>query len=234
MISALALSLGCWLQSAVGFGMAVVAAPVIVLVAPEWVPYVLVMTALPLSVINTWHQRAGLRGRDMIVPMVTRIPGTAIGAAILVYLNVMWLQVAVSLSVLLAVLISLRGIGFDATPARLGWAGAVSGFMGTTTSVGGPPMALVMQHGHPLTVRANLSLYFTFSTFISLVGYALAGLLNAKLLLYGLSFLPCALAGFVLGTYSRGYVDAGRFRQLLLWICAAAAIVSLGGAFFNR
>lgn len=210
--------------------MAVVAAPVIVLARPEWVPYVLVMTALPLSLLNTWHQRAGLCVRDMIVPMVTRVPGTLIGAWILLHIDVFWLQIAVSASVLLAVLASVRSVHFEATPVRLGWAGLLGGFMGTTTSVGGPPMALVMQHGDPLSVRANLSLYFTFGVTLSLLSYGAAGLLDGEVLLAGLSFLPCALAGFVLGAHTRRYVDAGRFRAVLLWICGAAALIAMAGA----
>jgi len=224
------LFLGCWLQSAVGFGMAVVAAPIIVLIRPEWVPYVLVITAFPLCLINTWHQRQGLQPRRMIVPMITRIPGTVAGTWILLHLNTLWLQIAVSLSVLLAVLVSARSVHFEATPARLGWAGLVGGFMGTTTSIGGPPMALVMQHGRPLTVRANLSLYFSFSVLTSIVGYTVAGMLNERLLLISLSFLPCPLLGFALGARSRKYVDRGMFRIALLGICSLSAAVTLGGA----
>lgn len=224
------LFLGCWLQSAVGFGMAVVAAPVIVLIRPEWVPFVLVITALPLCLINTWNQREGLRPRVMIVPMLTRIPGTVIGTWILLHLNTVWLQIAVSVSVLLAVLVSVRSVHFETTPYRLGWAGAVGGFMGTTTSIGGPPMALVMQHGSPLSVRANLSLYFSFSVLTSIVAYAVAGMLDSHILLVSLSFLPCPLLGFALGVRSRAYVDKGKFRHALLGICSLSALVTLGGA----
>lgn len=229
-ISATVLLAGCWLQSAAGFGMAVVAAPVIVLIKPEWVPYILVITALPLCLINMWNQRSGLEPKTMIVPMITRLPGTVIGAWILVHINMFWLQIAVSASVLMAVLISIRSVHFEATPGRLGLAGFVGGFMGTTTSIGGPPMALVMQHGNPLTVRANLSLYFAFSVMISILSYAAAGLLTREIILVSLSFLPCSLLGFALGVRSRVYVDGGRFRSILLIICSLAAVVALTGA----
>jgi len=229
-ICAFSLFLGCWLQSAVGFGMAVVAAPVIVFMRPEWVPYVLVITALPLCLINAWDQRQGLQPRAMIVPMLTRIPGTVFGTWLLLYMSTLWLQIAVSLSVLLAVLVSSRSVQFDATPARLGWAGLVGGFLGTTTSIGGPPMALVMQHGNPLTVRANLSLYFAFSVLTSIIGYTVAGMLNGHILLVSLSFLPCPLLGFAIGVRSRAWVDKGKFRYALLGVCSVAAVLTLAGA----
>ena len=230
LVCAFTLFLGCWLQSAVGFGMAVVAAPVIVFIRPEWVPYVLVITALPLCLINAWDQRHGLQPRDMIVPMLTRIPGTVLGTWLLLYMSTVWLQIAVSFCVLLAVLVSARSVHFDATPARLGWAGLIGGFMGTTTSIGGPPLALVMQHGSPLTVRANLSLYFAFSVLTSITGYTLAGMLDRHILLVSLSFLPCPLLGFAVGVRSRAWVDRGKFRYALLGVCSVAAVLALAGA----
>ena len=220
------LFLGCWLQSAVGFGMAVVAAPVIVFIRPEWVPFVLVITALPLCLINAWNQRHGLQPRAMVVPMLTRIPGTVVGTWLLLYMSTVWLQISVSICVLM----TARSVHFEATPARLGWAGLVGGFMGTTTSIGGPPMALVMQHGNPLTVRANLSLYFAFSVLTSIAGYTVAGMLNGHILLVSLSFLPCPLLGFAIGVRSRAWVDKGKFRYALLGVCSVAAILALAGA----
>jgi uncharacterized membrane protein YfcA len=162
--------------------------------------------------------------------MVTRIPGTVIGAWLLIHMNTVWLQIAVSVSVLLAVLVSMRSVYFEATPKRLGWAGFVGGFMGTTTSIGGPPMALVMQHGQPLSVRANLSMYFAFSVLVSIISYAVAGILTREVLLVSLSFLPCPLLGFALGVRSRAFVERGKFRHVLLWICSLAALVTLAGA----
>lgn len=214
--------------------MAVIAAPIIVLLNPLWVPVVLTIMALALSILNTWNQRSALELRELIVPFITRIPGTMLGAWLLLQLNVFWLQISVALCVFLAVVISYFGKQFDYTPARLGWAAFVSGIMGTTTSIGGPPMALVMQHGNATTVRANLSLYFGYSCTLSLIGYSLTGLLNESLLMASLSFLPVCLIGFVFGIRARAFVDAGRFRPLLLILCGSASIVAFVGAFMSH
>lgn len=226
-ISALVLLFGCWLQTALGFGMAVVATPIIVIIKPEWVPVVLSITALHLSAVNAWNQRDALHFTDMAVPVLTRIPGTMAGIWLLMQLNARWLQILVALCVLLAVFISLSSKQFKATPASLGWAGFISGIMGTTTAIGGPPMALVMQHGDPRTVRANLSLYFTYSCMVSLAGYAMAGMLSWNLLLVSISFVPCALTGFFWGIHARGYIDGGKFRPLLLVLCSCSACLAL-------
>jgi hypothetical protein len=232
-LAALALLLGCWVQTAMGFGMAVLAAPIIVLLNPLWVPVVLTVTALAVSLINAWTHRAHLQWRSLAGAMAARIPGTAAGAWLLVELDTVQLQLVVALCVLLAIWVSLRAPRFEATPGRLAWAGFASGVTGTTTSIGGPPMALLMQHAAANVVRANLSFYFAYSCVISLLSYGVAGILNRELLYTALSFLPFALLGFVLGMRSRHFVDAGRFRRLLLLICSLSALFALGGSLYS-
>jgi len=229
-LTALSLLVGCWIQTALGFGMAVIAAPIIVLLKPEWVPVVLTSTALVLSVLNTWNQRQALQARELISPFISRIPGTLLGAWLLLQLNAIWLQFLVAACVLLAVAISFLGKQFTYTPKRLAIAAFVSGITGTTTSIGGPPMALVMQHGNPQTVRANLSLYFAYSCSISLVAYAYMGLLTPAIIMDSLSFIPVCLLGFAAGIRARNYVDAGRFRPLLLILCSISGSIALLGA----
>jgi uncharacterized membrane protein YfcA len=209
-----------------GFGMALLAAPIIVLLNPAWVPMVLTTTALFLSVANTWHQKRYLNLRSLAPAFVTRIPGTLFGAWCLLNLNVHHLQLLVAAAVLVAVAVSTLKLEFQSTPTRMAWAGCISGFMGTTTSIGGPPMALIMQYEAPTNVRANLSAYFTYSCLLSMAVYISAGLFTRDIMWACVSFLPCAFFGFVLGVKVRPYVDGGRFRPLLLAMCTLAALVA--------
>ena len=90
-----------------------------------------------------------------------------------------------------------------------------------------------MQHGRPATVRANLSLYFGYSCTLSLISYAWIGKLNEHILLVSASFIPVAALGFLLGIRSRTYVDAGRFRPLLLVLCSLSGAMALAGAIWD-
>lgn len=228
--AATSLFIGCWVQTALGFGMAVIAAPIIVILNPMWVPVALTLCALFLSILNTWNQRQHIEWRALPLPFITRLPGTVIGAWLLLQLSTHALQLFVAGCVLLAVAISYSGKAFHYTPKRLGLAAFISGIMGTTTSIGGPPMALVMQHGKPSNVRANLSLYFGYSCTISMISYAYIGVLNEQLLLESASFLPVCIAGFILGVKARPYIDNNeRFRPLLLILCSSAAVIALLG-----
>ncbi|MCB1956194.1 MAG: sulfite exporter TauE/SafE family protein [Rhodocyclaceae bacterium] len=227
--AAAVIALGCTVQTAMGFGLALVAAPLLVLWEPDWVPAVVTCAALMLSLLNTARLRRSVEWRMMLLPMLTRIPGTVLGAWLLLRLDRAALQLLVAAMVLAGVAVSAIGRAFPATPLRLGLAGLASGFTGTTTSIGGPPMALVLQHGAAETIRANLSFYFVYSCALSLTSYRLIGRFDDALVVAGLLQLPAVAAGFVFGRRIRHWTD-GRFRPLLLGLCSASALAAVIGA----
>lgn len=228
-LAAAALFFGCAIQTALGFGMAVIAAPIIVLFKPEWVPIVLTIVAFVLSLQNSWNQRSGIVWKDISPAMISRIPGTIVGAWILSIMAIQALQLMVAGMVFVAIFATAFAKPFPATVRNLSLAGFFSGIAGTTTSIGGPPMALVMQHGNAHTTRANLSVYFAYACITSLISYQIMGLMTAELWLIGFSFVPVALAGYVLGIKARDWVDQ-RFRTLLLVLCSISALIAVYGA----
>lgn len=227
---ALALLVGCVIQTAMGFGLALVSAPVIVMIKPEWVPYVLSITTLILSVKNTFNQRADIQWRVLMPAIFTRIPGTMVGTWILLSISLMWLQLIVAITVLAAIYVTSRMQPFASTSLNMGVAGFFSGITGTTTSIGGPPMALVMQHSEGRHTRANLSIYFLYSSALSLLFYSGSGLMNEELWFASLSMLPIAILGFVAGKRLQNRADK-RFRPLLLGICGVSAGAALVNVF---
>lgn len=229
LICAVALFVGCTIQASVGFGMALIAAPIIVMVAPEWIPYIMAIMAMTVSISTAWDQRRDIEWRKMTSPLLTRIPGTIVGTWLLTIMSVAFLQIAIAVMVLLTVFSSLWLKPFQSTNTSLGIAGFLSGITGTTTSIGGPPMALVMQHSEGATTRANLSIFFVYSCIISIIGYEIAGLMTAATWAVGISLTPMALLGFWAGKHLQKYVD-NRFRPILLTICSLSAMIALFNA----
>ena len=230
-LAAGALFMGCAVQTALGFGMAVIAAPIIVLFRPEWVPVIMTIVALVLSVQNALSQRSGIEWKHISPAMISRIPGTILGAWVLTQMPVQMLQVMVAIMVFAAIFVTAFARPFPATAKNLTLAGFISGITGTTTSIGGPPMALVMQHAASHNTRANLSIYFVYSCITSLISYQLLGVMNTTLWLTGFSFIPVAFLGYIMGINIRGWVDM-RFRPLLLVLCSISALIALYGAVF--
>ena len=101
-------------------------------------------TMVTLLVVLREHQQIDLAGTGWA--LAGRVPGTIAGALLLTALpeNALALMLA---GVVLAGVV-LTSVGWMPAPHRrnLVLAGATSGVLGTATSIGGPPMALVWQN----------------------------------------------------------------------------------------
>lgn len=62
---AIALAAGCFVQSTVGFGMAIVAAPVVYFFEPRFVPGTITLVGLVLALINMWQYRSQISFRGL-------------------------------------------------------------------------------------------------------------------------------------------------------------------------
>ncbi|BCE01300.1 sulfite exporter TauE/SafE family protein [Marinicellulosiphila megalodicopiae] len=226
--TALALFIGCVLQTALGFGMAIVAAPIIMLFAPQYVPSVITIVALFLSVQNATNLRSDIQWKFMLPAYITRVPGTVIGVALVALMPTFILQLIITLMVFVAIFVTIFIKPFNSTVLNMSVASFFSGIAGSATSIGGPPMAIVMQHGKSNHTRANLSGYFVFACFTSLVGYQLAGLMDSHLWITGLTLTPIAFIAFYIGKKLRIYTEK-YFRQLLLIVCIFSASIAMLG-----
>ena len=137
------------------------------------------------------------------------------------------LSIGLGTAVLIAVGTSIWLPSVPTTPGLTVGAGAVSGFMGTATGVGGPPMALLYQRVSPRVVRATLSAYFSVGTVLSIIALTLAGDLTARQWRLGALLLPGVVIGLAVSPWLRRHVDGPRFRPILLAICAASAVLLL-------
>lgn len=159
--------------------------------------------------------------------VIGRVPGVALGAWAVVAAGDRALALLVAGSVLAAVAVSLTSFRFPTTDRSVMIAGSVSGFMGTTSGIGGPPMAITYQHEDPATMRATLSAFFTIGTVISLVGLGISGGMSSRQLGLGLVLIPAVVVGFVASRRVAGRLPAERVRAAVLVVCAASAVVLL-------
>lgn len=215
---------GALVQSAVGFGLAVVAAPLLYLIDPRLVPGPVLFLALVLSILNLWHNRAGLAFGELSGAIAGRIPGMLAALWLLAQAPARALSLVVGAAVLTAVLISLLPVRLEPNPRRLFVAGIASGFLGTSTSIGGPPMALMYQHAAGPRIRANLAGYFIVGSAMSLGGLVLIGRYGIADLLTSCALLPATMLGFLAARHTLSWWDRGILRPALLVLCTLAAL----------
>jgi uncharacterized membrane protein YfcA len=221
----LAVAAGTSVQSAVGFGLGLLAAPVLALYDTDLVPGPLLFVMVPLTVLVAARERGSLDFRGIRWALVGRVPGTVAGSLAVALLPEGPLAVLFASLVLVAVLLSLTGWHLRPTPSTLLTAGAASGFMGTATSIGGPPIALVYQRRSGPELRSTLAAYFLVGAAFSLLMLAVVGEFGMSDLRLGLLLVP----GMVLGYATSGVVarrlDRGYTRAAVLLFASASSIV---------
>jgi uncharacterized membrane protein YfcA len=126
-----------------------------------------------------------------------------------------------------AVLISAMGFHPRVSQRNAIVAGTASGFMGTTSSIGGPPVALLFQAERASALRGNLAAYFLCSTVIGLSMLTYIGRFGAIEIELTGKLLPGVLLGFVLSLRTSRFLDGGEVRPVVLGLSSAAALAVL-------
>lgn len=197
-VALIAVTIGAALQSLVGFGMALIAAPILILIEPNFLPAPILALGCFLSLLNTVNYRHKLHFGNTQIALIGRIPGSLLGVFLLTLLPLEFFYLGFSTFVVFSVLLTYRDVRVSNSPRNLFIAGFFSGLMGTTTSVGGPPIALAYQNSSPDEARAELGLFFLVGTMISLALLLIADNISYHQVQLTLPLLPAILLGFLL------------------------------------
>jgi uncharacterized membrane protein YfcA len=218
---------GAFVQGTVGFGVNILAAPVLALVEPDALPATLILAALPLAagMLIREHHAIDRHGLQWLV--VGRLPGTVVGVVVVATFSPDGLAALIGGLVLLAVVMSTLAPPVSVTRTSALVVGALSGAMGTASSIGGPPAALLYQHHPGAVLRSTTAALFVFGTILSAAALAVAGQMTGDDVVLALVLLPAIAAGLALATALRHHIDAGRLRPAVLVVAAVAGLATL-------
>ncbi len=226
-VAGLAVALGGLVQSGAGLGLGLVAAPVVTLVAPALMPGSMLVTGAMLPLLVLARDVRHIDWPGVSWALAGRLAGTLAGVWVVAHLPQRALTVVVAVVVLLVVAVTVAGWAVPRNRWTLLGAGVVSGTTGTSTSIGGPPVALLYTDGTGPQVRATLSVFFFAGNTVAVTALALSGHLPGRDLATGLVFLLLAGAGFAAAARLRRFLDAGWIRTAVLALAAGSAIVLL-------
>jgi uncharacterized membrane protein YfcA len=149
-------------------------------------------------------------------------PVIAMVEAVLSREGLAWVVAAVVLTGLV-----LAGRGWAPRPIRANLivAGAASGIMGTATSIGGPPMALVWQGHDGPRMRGTMSAFFMVGSTISIGMLWIAGAVTAEMLVLALWMVPAVVAGYAASRFVNRFLNAARLRSLALGASALGSVL---------
>ncbi len=211
-------------QGVGGVGFAMFAAPVAAMFFPQLAPGPLLTLGGFISLLTALRERAAIDWPAVSYALAGRAVGTLIAIYAMARFAPQALGVLFACMILAAVALSVAGLRFSATPGRVSGAGVASGIMGTMTSVGAPPIAIVLQHAAPPRLRATLGMVLFLGSIFSLVMLALAKRYTGYHAGLALSLAPFLLAGFAVSNRLRTLLPPRAVRGVLLAACAMGAV----------
>lgn len=211
-------------QGVGGVGFAMFAAPVAAMFFPQLAPGPLLTLGGFISLLTALRERAAIDWPAVSYALAGRAVGTLIAIYAMARFAPQALGVLFACMILAAVGMSVAGLRFSATPGRVSGAGVASGIMGTMTSVGAPPIAIVLQHAAPPRLRATLGMVLFLGSIFSLAMLALAKRYTGYHAGLALSLAPFLLAGFAVSNRLRTLLPPRAVRGVLLAACAMGAV----------
>ncbi|HET6625833.1 MAG TPA: sulfite exporter TauE/SafE family protein [Nocardioidaceae bacterium] len=232
-VLAATLVVGAAVQGLVGLGIGLVAAPVASLIQPQLMPDLLLWLALLLPVVTLLHEHHQVDWRGLAWAVPARVPGTAVGVVFVSWFSAREIGIAVGIMVLVSVLATGTAVRLPVHAGTLVAAGLISGVTGTTTSIGGPPIAILYQHRSPAQIRSTLAIYFLLGAGFSLVGLGITGALERSTFVLAMLMVPCLFLGFGLSRLLNRVVAAHHIRGGVLLVCGLSALVLLVKSLFG-
>jgi uncharacterized membrane protein YfcA len=226
-LASAAMGIGSCVQGAVGFGANLIAAPLLALIDDRYVPGPVNIASAALNILMLTTRRGLPMDRRVPWAMAGLVPGTLLAGWLIAVLPTRGLSIAFAVLVGIAVLLSASGLAMRRTDSNLFAAGVLSGFMGTVSGIGGPPIALVYQHERGAVLRGTLPRFFLVSSVLTIGILVVVGNLGWEELRLAVVLLPGTFIGLRCSRWFAHHVDRRSARPIVLVLSALAAAAVL-------
>jgi uncharacterized membrane protein YfcA len=226
-VACLAVAAGAMVQGSIGFGMALLSSPILMMVDPRLVPGPLTAcgVAVSLATLARERRRADLRGLTVVLPGL--LVGSWMGAGLLYFAPADLVSIVLGGIVLAAVALSAWGLVLRDTRRNVLLAGIAAGFLSTTASIPGPPLALVYHHRSGDRLSGTLAPIFLFSGVVSLINLTLIGRFGAAEIKLAFLLGPAVAIGMVLSSSLTGRLRPTTMRLAVLILSGLAGLAAI-------
>jgi uncharacterized membrane protein YfcA len=224
-LAILIITIGAIIQGSIGFGLGPFGVPMLLLIDPVFVPGPVLFSAFFLNLLMLRRERHFAKLGEIKWALFGRIIGTIIAAFVLKIIAKDILSLFFAVMVLIACGISISGFKVSINRLNLWIVGTLSGFMGTTSSIGGPPMALLYQDKGGPKLRGALSGIFLVGTIISMIFLGIIGYFGVKEIQVAILLLPGIVIGFLLSGKTIQFLDKGFIRPLVLTVSVLTSVI---------
>lgn len=227
LLANLALFFGALLQGVAGYGIGTLSAPIVFLISPNLLPGPMIASATFLNLLMLLRNRDHVRIAPVRYAIEGGVVGIVMAGVVLKNLTPAGFDLAFGVLILFAVFLSVLGWKPVLNRLNSACAGWLSGFMGTITAIGGPPIALVYQNESGSSVRGNLAAFFLVTSIISLVILMFAGMMGWPQFVLAVAMCPGVALGFAASKPLANRFPYSAMRPLVLSIAAAAGLLAV-------
>ncbi len=232
-VTIIAALVGSTVFSTLGFGIGMVAMPVLLLVLdPQAAVVVLNSVEVPLAGLMVWRNRSHLKTREMMPIAVAGLAGALLGAFLLASANEAPLKISIIVLILALTLVTLfnaRNLNIPMPSMAGPIVGFLVGVMLTSLAIGGPLLVLFIftRNWDRHAVRSSLSLHFLFVMPTAVICYAVSGLYTPDRVILTLITLAPVLVGFLLGSKVANTMNEHVFKTAAITIILVTSSVVL-------
>jgi uncharacterized membrane protein YfcA len=209
------LFLATFIRSALGFGEALVAVPLLALTLPVQVAAPLaVLVSITVAVVVVVQDWRNVHVRSAGWLVLSTLFGIPLGLLLLKTVPGSIVKAILGVFIIAFALYSLAGrkpeLHSDRLPPLFGFA---AGILGGAYGMNGPPLVVygVLRRWQPAQFRATLQGYFLIASIVGMAGYAITGLWTRVVTSYFLLSLPLALIAIFLGHAIHRRLSSARF-----------------------
>jgi len=222
--------LAAFVRAVSGFGYALLATPLLTFVfEAKSVVVMNVILAGVTSVLLLFQMRRHVDIRRVAFMGLGSILGVPIGAYLLSRLDPSIIKLAIAVLVIPFSILLLLGHSYQFKRDTLicGVAGFISGILGASTSLSGPPVVLFLLNQGLVTQRfvGTLAAYFLFIGIISIGAFSSLGMVTTGLLTKVAILLPTLFLGTYVGIKVLPRINADLFRKIVSSLVSVTALV---------
>lgn len=236
------LILASFLQTATGFGYAIITAPLLAMVLGSKETVMITMLTGLISRLFMMRATKNDGSFKAIFPLITAsVVGAIPGAYVMTIISNDVLKIFIGLVLLIAATVLWKNYRLSISQYRFAETivGGLSGFLATTTSINGPPIILYYLNSraeeNKSVFRGNLTRYFLLINMASIVISYFAGTLKIKELWFQtLLSIPALYIGFYLGEKFFHRINAETFRRVALVMVFVSSLVLIGATLLKN
>lgn len=215
-----------------GFGLALVAVPLIQFLMP------VTDTAVFIAMINfvfslLYYRRSSrvINGQPLGAMALWTGAGVATGALVLKYINPAFIQLGWGILIVFIVFALYRGVDFHIRSDRtaLTLSGLLGGLLSGATGITGPPVAVILSSIKTPKERFNaiISVFILFAVSYALLFYLISGLVRKETLLLALCSVPALLAGLYTGDRLVARISQSTFTNIIYVVLVIMGLITL-------